>query len=524
MVNEKLDVLDFFVKNILPELQQNTGHAMLNATVIKFVSTFRNQFNTGHLAELMPILISHLSSSSVVVHTYAAATIEKIFTTKKQLDVVTKELKFGRENVQPFLQPLFTGLFAIVDNESLPENEYVMKAVMRSLSVAQEDLVDVTQIVLDKLTASLGRVAKNPKNPHFNHYLFESIAVLVKSVCSKNPEYTSAFESLLFPPFQHVLQMEVAEITPYVFQVLAQLLEYRADGLSDAYSALFGPLMTPTLWESKGNVPALTRLVQAYLQKGAAKLIAQGFLVPILGVFQKLVSSKANEANGFSLLHSIIVYSPVNAIEGNLRDLFNVLLMRLQHNRSVRFIRLISNFFALFVGKRGAQAYLDIMNSIQPGLGLTLLMQIWLPPLTKDAPITRMDTKIQIIGLTKLLCESSALLSDPCEQKVWPQTLICLMKAISSAGSKFSSMDGEEVETEISYDATYSKLHFAATPAIDPFPEIPDVTLNFAKSLHALCSSQPGKFPSLIQLALQSDEKQMVHLTSLMQKAGLLLV
>ena len=520
-MNEKLDVLDFFVKNILPELQQSGGHAMLHATAIKFVSTFRNQFNTGHLTELMPMLIRHLSSPSVVVHTYAAATIEKIFTTKKQLDVVSKELKFGRENVQPFLEPLFTGLFAIIDNDQLPENEYVMKAVMRSLSVAREDLVTVTQIVLDKLTASLGRVAKNPKNPHFNHYLFESIAVLVKSVCSTNPEYTSAFESLLFPPFQHVLQMEVVEFTPYVFQVLAQLLEYRADGLSDAYSALFGPLMTPSLWESKGNVPALTRLVQAYLRKGGAQLIAQGFLRPVLGVFQKLLSSKANEANGFSLLHSIIIYSPVDAIESSLRDLFNVLLMRLQHNRSVRFVRLISNFFALFIGKRGPQVYLDIMNSIQPGLGITILAQVWLPPLAKDAPATRIDTKLQVVGLTKLLCESSSLSTDPNGQKVWAQGIACIMKAISSAGSNLNNADDNEEEAEISYDATYSKLHFASTPAADPFPDIPDLPVNFAKSLHALCSAHPGKFQPLIQQGLQSDDKQMIYLTTLMQKAGL---
>jgi len=164
---------------------------MLNATAIKFATTFRNQFTTEHLTALMPLLIKHLSSSSVVVHTYVAAGIEKVLVTKKQIDIPTKETKFGQKELKQFLEPLFTGLFSIVDNEDRSENEYVMKAVMRSLSVARDDLLAVTEIVLNKLTASLGRVAKNPKNPYFNHYLFESIAVLVKSVCSKNPEYTS---------------------------------------------------------------------------------------------------------------------------------------------------------------------------------------------------------------------------------------------------------------------------------------------------------------------------------------------
>lgn len=518
-INEKLDVMDFFVKNILSELQQSGGHAMLKATAIKFVSTFRNQFAAEHLTQLMPMLIHCLSSDSVVVHTYAAATIEKILTTKKQIDTPTKELKFGQENLKPFLESLFTGLFAIVDNENLPENEYVMKAVMRSLSVAREDLVAVTEIVLNKLTASLGRVAKNPKNPHFNHYLFESIAVLVRSVCSKNQNYTSPFESLLFPPFQHVLQMEILEFSPYVFQVLSQLLEYRPDGLSEAYSSLFGPLMTPSLWESKGNVPALTRLVQAYFHKGASQIVAQGFLMPVLGVFQKLVSSKANEANGFALLQSIILYTPVESIKETFGNLFKVLLLRLQHNRTPRFVRLISSFFALFCGKFGGDAYIQQLNNIQAGLGTQIMMQVWLPPLTKDAPATKMDAKIQVIGLTNLLCESPALLNDQNFQKVWTTALTCIMKAISSVGSGVTN-DEEEFTAEISYDAVYSKLHFASTPARDPFPEVKNVAQNLATSLNKLCSSRPGIFPPMIQQGLQDDEKQKAHLSSIMQNAG----
>ena len=74
-----------------------------------------------------------------------------------------------------------------------------------------------------------------PVNPHFNHYLFECLAVLVRSCCgtgkgisstdgSGSAENTVAaacaqFEALLFPPFQAVLAQDVTEFVPYVFQV-----------------------------------------------------------------------------------------------------------------------------------------------------------------------------------------------------------------------------------------------------------------------------------------------------------------
>jgi len=529
-VNDNVNIMDFFSTNILSELQQAdmSIRPMVKATALKFVSTFRNQFAKEHLTALMPLLIHHLSADSIVVHTYAAAAIEKILTTKEDTPDGRKKHKFGGEEIRPFLQTLFTGLFTIVDKTNLNENEYVMKCVMRSLSTAKDDIVQVTQIVLEKLTATLGHVAKNPRNPQFNHYLFESIAVLVKSVCAKDASHTSAFEGLLFPPFQMVLQMDVFEFTPYVFQILAQLLEYRpqAAGLGDSYTALFPPLLTPTLWERKGNVPALTRLVQAYLGKGAAELVAQNHLLGILGVFQKLISSKANEISAFDLLGSLTMYVPAEAFSARIKDIFQIICMRLQQSKTPRLVRLVTQWFALYIGKYGSQSYLDQLNNIQPGLGLMLLMQVWVPRLQTDVP-ARMDAKVQVVGLTKLLCETPALLADANCQQIWAQALAGAIKIIASSSSYLSnstSAGDDDDEVEIGYDATFSRLHFAARLATDPFPEVNDAAIALAQSLHKLSASQPGKLSPLIQQGLQNDAKLAASLESLFNKAGVNLV
>lgn len=529
-LNENVNVMEFFSSHIVPELQDTNQSArpMVKATALKFVSTFRNQFSKEHLVALMPLLIAHLGAPSVVVHTYAASAIEKILTCKEDEVNGVKRHKFGSAEIQPFLEPLFTGLFGIIDHTDLNENEYVMKCVMRCLSVAKDDIVPVTQTVIEKLTSALGRVAKNPRNPQYNHYLFESIAVLIRSVCAKDPGHTGSFEGLLFPPFQVVLQMDVFEFTPYVFQVLAQLLEYRPGdaGLGEAYSNLFPPLLTPALWERKGNVPALTRLIQAYLGKGSAEIVAQGHLLGILGVFQKLVSSRANESSAFDLLGSLIMFVPVEALRPSFKDLFQILLMRLQTGKTPRFVRLVTSFFALFIGKYGSQAYLDHLNGIQPGLGLMLLTQIWNPRLQDDVPV-RMEAKVQVVGLTKIICETPALLADANGQQIWAQTLAAVMKILSSPNTHVGTVakvDDADFEVEIGYDATYSRLHFASQPVIDPFPEVKDPSLALAQSLHALCASQPGKFPPLIQQGLQADPKLAASLETMFHKAGLSLV
>ena len=99
----------------------------------------------------------------------------------------------------------------------------------------------------------------NPSNPTFNHYLFETIASLVRYICAATPAAVDAFEAMLFPPFQQVLANDIAEFTPYVLQVLAQLLEART-GRSPSYVTLFPPLLMPAMWERPGNIPALVSL------------------------------------------------------------------------------------------------------------------------------------------------------------------------------------------------------------------------------------------------------------------------
>lgn len=528
-VNDKVNVMEFFSSSVLPELQESdfSKRPMVKATAIGYVSTFRNQFEKAHRTALIPLLISHLSSDSVVIHSYAASAIERLLTTK--LEVNGQKLPaLQKEDLTPFLEPLFTGLFTIIDNPNQNENEYAMKCVMRTLSVVKEDIMPVTQIVIEKLTTALGRVAKNPRNPQYNHYMFESLAVLIRSVCAQNSAYTSPFETLLFPPFQTVLQMDVTEFIPYVFQVFAQLLEY-GPGMSAAYTALFPPLLTPALWESKGNVPALTRLLQAYLKKGPKDIVSNNYLEGLLGIFQKLLSARYSENYAFDLLNSLAVHIPYESLLPYLKTITQILLNKLQRSKTPRYTRLVTQYFSIFVGKFGVKAYLDQLNAVQHGLGLIFLTQVWLPRISTDPP-ARLEAKTQVIGLTKLLCDASGLLEDPNGQQIWAKGLFCLFSIISSPNSKLVSSDSQKKNTEVEqievggYDSTFSKLHFAACPALDPFADVKDPLKFVATSLHNLSTSKPGQVTPLVQSSLQNDVKLQASFAKLMGDAGLNIV
>jgi exportin-2 (importin alpha re-exporter) len=72
--------------------------------------------------------------------------------------------------------------------------------------------------------------------------------------------------------------MPPQEFHPYVFQIFAQLIELRSAPLPGTYMAIFRPLLAPLFWERPGNIPALTRLLQAYCGKAMPEIAQQGLL------------------------------------------------------------------------------------------------------------------------------------------------------------------------------------------------------------------------------------------------------
>ncbi len=329
-----------------------------------------------------------------------------------------------------------------------------------------------------------------------------------------------SLEQLRLPEGVYV-PVDFTEYPPQQFRLMAQVLEVTPDGarLRDEYISCFPHLLGRGLWERKSNVPALSRLTVAYLVQVGNVLVPH--LMGILGLFQWLVSSKANEVFAFDLLRAIVMYMPRDAFMPRMNDIFRIFLMRLQHSKTPKFVVLITNFFALFVGKFGSHCYMDQLNHIQPGPGLMLLTQIWIPRLQNASP-ARLEAKTQVVGLTKLLRDTPALLETTKGRQIWSQILACTVKIVISPDSHLTTASGEDDdnEAEIGYDASCSLLHFARRPAVDPFPEVQDAGILLAKAIQRVCASNPGKIAPLIQQGLSVDPRLSAGFERLCQRSG----
>ncbi|KAG2451269.1 hypothetical protein HYH02_003876 [Chlamydomonas schloesseri] len=471
-----VNLLDFYSAQVLPELQSPklNDNPLLKADAVKFVTTFRSMLPKEACLAAVPCLVNLLGSEYCVVHSYAAICLERLLSLK---DPATRANRFTSADLGPHLQALLERLFAGFKLPDSSENEYLMKAIMRVIVFVGPAIAPVSAVCLQRLAAMLVEVCKNPRNPSFNHYLFESVAALIRHGTAASAAAVADYEQALFPAFELVLQQDVQEFHPYVFQIFSQLIELRPAPLPQLYLAIFPPLLSPVFWERSGNVPALVRLLQAYLTKAGAEVVAGGHLVAVLGVFQKLLSSKAHDHEGFYIVNAIVESLPLPAYAQYLPSIWTLMFQRLTGSKTPKFCRFFVVFLALFICKHGPAAAAEQLDKVQPGILFMLLGQVWLPTLPGvDGPE---EEKLVAVAGAKLLTElpgfNAAAPGD--RGALWAALRKGVVDKLTGGGSHGGSgQEDEEPDFEEmqGYTAAYAKLANAAKAERPVLGEIPD--------------------------------------------------
>jgi exportin-2 (importin alpha re-exporter) len=503
--NELVNIGDFFAAHILPELQAppKAGQPVLKADALKFVTTFRQQIPKAACLTLLPSVGALLASENNVVHTYAALCIERMLTVRDGGAV-----RFNAADVLPMRDALLGSLFGALTLPESSENDYVMKAIMRVIAVLGPECVPVAMLCVERLAATVMVLAQNPRNPLFAHYTFETLALLVRHTAAL-PELAPKLEALVFPPFQAVLQADVQEFAPYVFQVLAQMLECRPAPLPPHYMQLFPPLLSPQLWERQGNVPALVRLLEAYLTRAPVELVHGNHLTGVLGVFQKLNASRAHDHEGFYILNALVEHLDVAAWQVHLPALWSLLLQRLQHSRTPKYTRSFCMFMSLLLARQGPAWTAQGLELVQPGLFAMLVEQIWLPGLSGISGDT--ERKLAAVAACKVATDFPPLAADGA-QALWArlveQAVALLTEEEDGTAAADADADADEEAVAAATaaggvaGAAYARLASASRPEREPVPEVRTAKQFLATSLARMAQQQPGRLAPRIAAGL----------------------
>lgn len=312
-VNPLVNIQDFYTRHILPDLQASNValHPLLKIDAIKFLFDFRSQLEKEQLVSAFPIIQHHLASHNFIVHTYAAIAIDRILSLRRQGSPV-----FASIDIAPVADSIITCILRILQSkkqaERISENEFLVKALFRTLVTAQKDvLLPIMDEPLNGISSLIGLVSVNPSNPLFNHNLFECAAALIK-FCGSTPNGATKIDSKLLPVLQTILQTDVTEFIHYVFQLLAVYVEVHPDScLPSTIQSLVPPVLLPALWSSSENIPALVKFLQTCISKDPAFFVQHNLLPQVLGIFQTLISSKVHDTSAFSLMGSIVQSIPL---------------------------------------------------------------------------------------------------------------------------------------------------------------------------------------------------------------------
>jgi exportin-2 (importin alpha re-exporter) len=499
-VNQTVNILDFFSSQVLPELNDSKIDSLpiLKADCLKFLAAFRSQLPPDASAMLIQTMIRFLASNQYVIHTYAAAAIERLMSVKEN-----GVARVNSATITPMVESLLVALFKTLDHDESKENEYVIKAIMRTCAVAQAAMLPYVSVLIDKVTSILAFVSENPRNPRFNHYLFETLACLIHFITPSNPQAVDSFEAKLFPPFQQMLGKDTCEeFGPYVFLILAKLLGARSD-VSGPYQQIFLPLLSPALWANSGNIPSLSNLLCIYLEKGYQ--VPPENLTGLLGIFQKLNNNTKHDKYGLDILAAVTQFLPVNSWQQFLPQIFNFQFKRLHDKKTPGYVRGLLLFWSRFIIKHGVTTMLTAMDSVQPGIFHMVMDKLWLPSVRSIGQA--LPRKICGMGMVNILCTASPFLEAP-YLALWPNTLRMLVELLALP----PIADAAEKDLMDVADKGFSaaKLAFAKPALYDPCPEQKNVAEFLATSLGQLSAAKPGQFGPAIE-SLPEDHKGQIR-------------
>ncbi|EOD52209.1 putative chromosome segregation protein [Neofusicoccum parvum UCRNP2] len=506
-VNPHVNILDFFQKNIAEDLTGENVEPILKVDAIKFVYLFRSQLTQQYWQAAFPLLVRHLGVSNFVIYSYAAIAVERAL----YLVDDNRQPVISRDSVAPLAKDLLMHLFGLIQKESAPEkiqeNEFLMKCVMRVLIVIKDGVLPIADAVLKNFINITMVIRHNPSNPRFYYYHFEGIGALIKGAAPSQPQ---KLEQALYDPFSTILRSEVEEFTPYVFQLFAALLEANPAGvLPDYYKSLIPPLLMPVVWENKGNIPALVRLLSVMISRDPGSIVQNSQLEPLLGIFQKLVSTKTNESHGFDLLEAIVASVPVDSLKPYFTPMLTIMLTRLSNSKTENFASRFVRFYH-FVAARddkglGSDFFISVADSVQQDVFRPIYPQIILPDTQK---LTRpFDRKTAVVSLTKTLADGQAFIER--YKKGWTLTCEALLKLLinpPTAPATDDIMPEADVD-DLSFGAGFTQLNSCRKAPQDPFPEMVDVKRWVGEYLKQADQRNGGRISQFVQERLSEEAK-----------------
>ncbi|AFZ81362.1 hypothetical protein BEWA_007710 [Theileria equi strain WA] len=387
---------DFIVESQKPQTQQKNILVIL--ATMKYICTFRKSISEDELVLLIPSLVSFLGNGHEAIRSFASEAIARI------LPGLFNH-RLGLKN------SLFQGLECLLNmmrsNKSC--NEFYIKCTMKIFLFLREDIRESGLLTLEIIIDLIKAVSDNPINPIYNHYLFESLSILLRIHLQSGNNVNLSLEKIeevLIPTLALIIKQEMHSFIPYSFQILYLLLKF-AKKSTVIYVQLFEHLVClDNLKVSIGNAQGALKLLVCYFMQ--CDLFENEILVnmeKILNIFHFCLTHRRLSKYSLDFLNGIIRYLPLRYYNTFLKSIVTVLLTFVHNNKTgdiiPSVITTIGSLITYLHIQTASLSIMDVFDSIQIGIGLNFMLVVYLPNAKKSLSIDA--KKVHAIAISKVM-------------------------------------------------------------------------------------------------------------------------
>jgi hypothetical protein len=164
------------------------------------------------------MLVNIINASDEIISNAAILALEKILFMK---DTASSSISLAAEPINT--GTTFAELFkCLVNKMSMQQNIFAMRCFFRTIYLASSELLrpDIENLS-NSINGLLISVIKNPVEDHFNYYLFETIATVLKRLASIDSTLYTYFENILKNNLILIIHNNITDLIGYAFQILS---------------------------------------------------------------------------------------------------------------------------------------------------------------------------------------------------------------------------------------------------------------------------------------------------------------
>eukprot|EP01106_Pelomyxa_sp_JSP_P016628 TRINITY_DN628_c0_g1_i3.p1 TRINITY_DN628_c0_g1~~TRINITY_DN628_c0_g1_i3.p1 ORF type:complete len:642 (+),score=170.30 TRINITY_DN628_c0_g1_i3:138-1928(+) len=471
--NEMVPIVGVYKAHIVPDITSMATHPIVRSDCVRFIHMFRAQLMLGpeDSRQLFGVLAQALGDPNVVVQTYAAAALERLLAIRD-----CGVPRYPKELVREFAGSIIANLIKAMQGrtETAKENEYFMQALMRTIVVLREHVVPHSGACVQFLIPTLSAVCENARNPLFNHYLWEALSALIRTLITTHPEYVPTIEQVVMPIMQTILQKDITGGSRvHAVRAAAGVAADRAVAADECVTA------------DAAAVAAAARPLEALWQHPRPR--CPHLLLPQEGATE----DRAGQPGGDDTGHL------QDATQGRHRHgrLHPPRRCLLQHrpSKAYKVSKAAGLSLCLFIARHGVAPLAAAVEAIQPGLTVQVVDGLVVGNMGKAR--SRQERKLCAVAAARLVAEWAPLASPTCAPLL-EKLLVAAHKVITDPQTEASTDTGTVEDNtgliEISGVGTaFHRLTFAARQDTDAVKDITDPKRHLATAVATFFTTNP---------------------------------